>query len=264
MDILNTNHTQIKGLILDMDGVLWHGDRPIGDLPAIFSRIQQLGLQVCLATNNATLTADQFVEKLNTFGVKLSAQQVINSSETTGSYLKSRFPNGGPIYIIGESGLRSTLAKYGFTHAEKHILAVVAGMDRQLTYDQLKKGTLLIRAGSPFIGTNPDRSYPTPEGQVPGAGAILAALASASNVEPLIIGKPKPEMYLLALKRMGVAPEETLVIGDRLETDIIGAQAIGCKTALVLSGVTTEPEARHWQPPVDFIEADLTALITRL
>ncbi len=261
---MNKHHIQIKALILDMDGVLWHGDRPLGDLPAIFKEIELLGLQVCLATNNATLTADQFVEKLKRFGVDLDVHQIVNSAEAVGSYLKTIYPAGGSVYIIGEAGLRSTLANYGFTHSESDILAVVAGMDRQLTYDQLKKGTLFIRAGTPFIGTNPDRSYPTPEGLVPGAGAILAALESASGVEPLIIGKPKPEMYLLSLKRMGVAPGETLVIGDRLETDIIGAQAIGCKTGLVLSGVTTKADALQWRPPVDIIELDLTALLAKL
>jgi len=105
-------------------------------------------------------------------------------------------------------------------------------MDRQVTYNKLKQATLLIRSGLPFIGTNPDRTFPTPQGLVPGSGAILAALEAATDQTPLILGKPSPEMYQVAMERMSVRPENTLVIGDRLETDIVGAQRLGCLTAL--------------------------------
>jgi 4-nitrophenyl phosphatase len=138
---------------------------------------------------------------------------------------------------------------------------VVVGIDRQLSYEKLCRATLLIRSGVPFIGANPDRTFPTPEGLIPGAGAILAAIETATSVKPLIMGKPSPAMYQLALERLGTSPAETLVVGDRLETDIAGAQVIGCRTALVLSGVTSEADAYAWQPPPDFIARNLASLV---
>jgi 4-nitrophenyl phosphatase len=137
-------------------------------------------------------------------------------------------------------------------------------MDRCLTYDQLARATLLIRSGLPFIGTNPDRSFPTPQGLVPGVGAILAAVETASDVKPVIVGKPQPEMYRFALERLGLTPQETLVVGDRAETDILGAQKIGCRTALVLSGVTSPQAAQDWKPAPDWIGPDLTSLLLDL
>jgi 4-nitrophenyl phosphatase len=120
---------------------------------------------------------------------------------------------------------------------------------------------LLIRAGIPFIGTNPDLTYPTPDGQVPGAGAVLALLDAASGIHPLILGKPGTAIYHICLERLGTKPGETLVVGDRIETDIAGGQAAGCPTALVLSGVATIEQARKWQPPPDWIGQDLETLV---
>jgi 4-nitrophenyl phosphatase len=247
-----------------MDGVLWRGNQPLGDLSTLFRIITQRGYRVALATNNATLSVTDYQAKLRRFGVELEDWQIVNSSQAVGHYLRQCFPSGGKVYIIGEAGLIETLASQGFELAETDVLAVVAGMDRGLTYDKLRRATLLIREGALFIGTNPDRTFPLPEGQVPGAGAILAALEAATDVSPIIIGKPAPEMYRVALQRLDVTPEQTLVVGDRLETDIIGAQALGCRTALVLSGVTTEEAARSWRPAPDWIEADLTELVSHL
>jgi 4-nitrophenyl phosphatase len=244
-----------------MDGVLWQGSQPIGDLPSIFNRIHQHGWKVVLATNNATSTPQQYVERLAGYGVHVETWQVINSAHAVTSYLTRQYPNGGCVYVIGEAGITEALAEKGFTTGEDNVIAVVVGMDRKLNYEKLSRATLLIRSGVPFIGTNPDRTFPVPEGLIPGAGAILAALETASYVKPLILGKPSPAMYQLALERLGTSPEATLVVGDRLETDIAGAQAIGCRTALVLSGVSSEVDASAWQPPPDIIAKNLTSLV---
>ncbi len=254
----------INSLILDMDGVLWKGEHPIGDLPYIFESIQLLKYNVVLATNNAMLSVEDYLEKFNRFGVWLEGWQIINSSFATAYYLRNKYPEGGPVYIIGENGLHKTLEKYGFFHSDNKPIAVVVGLDRGLTYEKLKIATLFIRNGADFIGTNPDRTYPMPEGLVPGAGSILAALESASDSSPKIIGKPAPEMYFVALERLRSKPEETLVIGDRLETDIAGAQLIGCPTGLVLSGVTTLEMAKEWKPTPTFISQDLTNLLNEI
>jgi 4-nitrophenyl phosphatase len=116
----------------------------------------------------------------------------------------------------------------------------------------------------PFIGTNPDRTYPIPEGLVPGAGAILAAIEAATDCQATIIGKPSPAMYKAALERMDIVARQAVVVGDRMETDIAGAQALGCQTAVVLSGVSSLAQAEDWRPPVDLIVKDFAALVDML
>ena len=255
----------LKALILDMDGVLWRADQPIGDLPATFARIRQMGLRFTLATNNATLSAGQYVEKLAGFGVTLEPDQVVTSAGSAARYLQRRYPQGGPVFIVGETGLQRELAGCGFYPAEEGsqagCLAVVAGLDRTITYDKLARAAALARAGVLFVGTNPDLTYPAVGGLAPGAGSVLAFISAASGVQPVITGKPQPELYLLALERMSVSPQETLVIGDRLDTDIVGAQALGCRTGLVLTGVSTDAEAQAWQPSLDWTAPDLAGLL---
>lgn len=252
---------EIKGIILDMDGVLWRDQEPIGDLPAIFNTIKERGWQVILATNNATLTAAQFAEKIGRFGVELDSQQIINSAQATAEYLQARHPQGGQVYVIGEQGLLSELAMKGFYTGVEEPLAVVVGLDRTITYEKLRIASRFVRGGIPFVATNPDKTYPTPEGQAPGAGTFVAAVMAASDGQPVIIGKPEPEMYRIALGRMGLRASQVLVVGDRLETDIVGAQQLGCLCALVLSGVSTHAQADAWQPAPDFIADDLGSLL---
>jgi 4-nitrophenyl phosphatase len=254
----------IRSLILDMDGVLWRGSTPIGDLSEIFSKIRTKGLNFIMVTNNASRSPDQYVKKLAKFGVKVEDWQVINSGIATADYMKKRFPAGGEIFTIGDESLQKTFQEAGFHQGGNNPLAVVAALDRDLTYKKLSEATLLIRRGIPFIGTNPDLSFPIPAGQAPGAGAILAALEAASGVKPTIIGKPEPKMYQVALDLLGSSSEETLVVGDRLETDILGAQRIGCPSALVLTGVTSTQEAKDWNPAPEIIIQDLKSLIDYL
>jgi len=261
---MSLDPSKLRALILDMDGVLWRADQPIGDLPAIFNQIDQLGLKVILATNNATKLPARFIDKLGSFGVSLEPWQVINSALATAHYLRQRFPHGGPVYIFGEAGLHHALHAEGFQHTERDPLAVVVALDRSMNYEKFRQATLLIRGGVPFIGTNPDRTFPTPEGLVPGAGSLLALLEATTDVQPIVIGKPSPAMYQVALDRLGTLPEQTLVVGDRLETDIAGAQALDCPSALVLSGVTNQQQAAEWRPKPDLIAANLAEVIQKL
>ncbi|MBN1451841.1 MAG: HAD-IIA family hydrolase [Anaerolineales bacterium] len=257
----------IKALILDMDGVLWRDDTPIGDLPAIFARLRERGLKVALATNNASKTVDEYLEKFSGFGVKLEPWQIVTSSLATADVLTKEFPSGGQVFVIGGNGIQRALEERGFQliidpDDETKPLAVVAGIDRFISYAKLRRATLHIRAGVPFYGTNPDKTFPTPQGLVPGAGAILAAIEAATDVKPVIIGKPAPTMMYMALEKLGTQPEETLVVGDRLETDIAAGQAGGCKTALMLSGVSTKEQAENWKPSPDVIVKDFAVLLS--
>ncbi|MBE0408718.1 MAG: HAD-IIA family hydrolase [Anaerolineales bacterium] len=254
----------IHSLILDMDGVLWKGMQPIGDLQAIFEEISRRNLKVVMATNNATTTTQQYVDKLSKFHVDINPDQIITSGVATGAYLNKMYPKGGNIFILGEEGLMDSIEQFGFTAADHDVQAVVVGMDRKLTFEKLSRAAQLIRAGAEFIATNPDNTFPTPEGLIPGAGAILAAVEAASGKKALVIGKPQVEMYRLALEYLRTPPKQTLVVGDRIETDIAGGQALGCRTALVLSGVTDGSSATNWKPAPDIITRDLESLLDLL
>lgn len=251
----------IKALVLDMDGVLWRENEAIGDLNANFRKFEKAGLKVLMATNNSTKTPQQYVEKLAGLGATVSNDQIITSGMGVAYLLQKRFPNGGSIYVVGEPSLKLTIEEAGFTISEKDAIAVVGAVDRNITFEKLKVATLLIRSGVPFYATNPDRTFPTPEGLIPGSGAILAAITTATDVEPIIAGKPSSTLYDFALERLGTKPEETLAVGDRIETDILGGQRAGLRTALVLSGIASRAEGEAWQPAIDLIVPELGDLI---
>ena len=246
-----------------MDGVLWRDREPIGDLPSIFKQISDLGLKVILATNNATRNVQEYLEKLAGYGVALEEWQIINSAIACGIYLKEKFPAGGKLYIIGSPSLINTLESYGFQSAPEgeSVNAVVAGLDRQISYAKLRNATLQIYQGALFLGTNPDRTFPTPEGLVPGAGSILAAIESATYTQPVIAGKPSPLLYRIAMERLQTALPDTIAVGDRFDTDIVGGQLAGIKTAMLLSGVETIANSSNWTPKPDIIAPDLTSLL---
>ncbi|MCW5887511.1 MAG: HAD-IIA family hydrolase [Anaerolineales bacterium] len=256
--------TALKALLLDMDGVLWRGTQPIGSVPDNLAAIAAKGLQAAFVTNNSTLTVEQYQEKFRKFGAEVDARQIHTSANASAHYLQQQFPQGGNVFVIGEEGLQQAMLARGFTLADHDCIAVVAGLDRQLSYDKLRSATLQIAKGAAFIGTNPDRTLPSPDGPVPGAGSILAAIQAASGVQPTIIGKPGTAGFMAAMDALGVSPAETMMIGDRVDTDIAGAQAAGCRTGLVLSGITTAAEAQAWQPAPDHIAADLATLLAAL
>ena len=236
-----------------MDGVLWRLTTPLVDLPELFRQFDQYNVRVMFATNNGTATIDQYVMKLAGFGVSVEAWQVVTSAMATGYALKKAFPNGGPIYIMGEKALHDTLKDFDFYHDTKAPQAVAAGLARNFDYNMIKDASLMIQKGLPFYFTNPDPTYPTPEGNIPGAGTVLAALETASGVKAHLAGKPLPFLFELGMQRLHTTPEETLVVGDRLDTDILGGQESGCKTAMVLTGISTRDDAEKWRPQPDLI-----------
>ncbi len=251
-----------------MDGVLWRGPDPILDISELFTSINAHNLSAFCITNNSTRTVEYYLRRLNQYGVKLGEQQVITSAEATADYLAMKYPAGGSVYIIGEQGLVEALQKHNFIHVEdprnEKILAVAVGLDRGLNSGKIEHAVMLIDQGIPFIGTNPDRTIPTPEGIDPGAGVIIKAIENASGTSAEIIGKPKTYMFNLALQRAGCSPEEAIMIGDRLETDIAGAQNIGMRTGLVLSGVTDRSTGEAWNPPPDLIADNALNIIEKV
>lgn len=254
-----------KGLILDMDGVLWADSAALVDLPATFSRFKELGLAVAMATNNSTRTVEQYLEKLAGFGVQVEPWQVVTSALAVAEMVAQQFQPGTPLFVIGESGVQEALRAKGMellpVEQAARAEAVVVGIDRQISFGKMSEAALLIRAGKPFFATNPDKTFPTPRGQIPGAGAWLSVLTTATGVEPQIAGKPYPQILQLALDRLGTPKMDTYVVGDRLETDIAGGQALGCPTALVLSGVSTAEMGSSWSPKIDLIARHLGELV---
>ena len=230
----------LRNLIIDMDGVLYRGDQLIAGTRELvaFLREQQIGF--VLATNNATRTQQQFVDKLAGMGVEVYTHEVLTSSLATASYLASLAPPGAKVFVVGMDGLRMALEEAGFRLVEEDAQFVVAGMDFTICYSRLAQASLQIRAGARFIGTNPDLTFPSERGILPGAGSLLAFLEAASGVKPDVVGKPGTAMMEQALERMGAQPATTAILGDRLETDILAGQRAGLRTILVLSGVTDD------------------------
>ncbi|RPJ26951.1 MAG: HAD-IIA family hydrolase [Chloroflexi bacterium] len=257
--------SHIKSLIIDMDGVIWKSDAPIGDLTAIFKRVRERGLKFVFATNNSTRTSEQYVARLKEFGVETEPWQVVTSSQGAAHAVAQKFPPGTKVFMIGEDGIQVALQERGFevlsVEDAPQAEVVVMGIDRGITFQKASEATLLVRRGIPFYATNPDKTFPTPRGEIPGAGAWISVITTATDIQPIVAGKPFPFLMDLALEKLGTTKAESLVIGDRLETDIAAGQAVGCPTALVLSGVSTKAQAESWKPKIDIIAEDLATLI---
>ncbi len=262
----------IKNLILDMDGVLWRGETPMPGLADFFNTMHDCGIQFVLATNNASKTPQQYVAKLARFGVTVTEDQVFTSAEATGRYVQERYAVGTAVFVVGAEGLQTAVQKRGFrlltideVMAGETAVFVVAGFNPTVTYAQLAAGSLLIRKGADFIGTNPDLTFPSEYGQLPGAGSLLAFIQAATGVEPTVIGKPGPLIFQMAMHKLGGTPQNTAMVGDRLETDIAGGKAAGIQTILVLSGISQRADlanANGLQP--DLIFADIQEIADQI
>lgn len=257
---------QMDSIIVDLDGVLWRGPEMLPGVKSFFDFIRQSGTRLLLASNNSTARPETVIKRLEEVGVRLPPSAILTSALATSDYLVRTLPAKAAILMIGEDGLEHALDQSGFTlvHKAEDAQAVVVGMDRGLTYDKLAEATLAIRSGTAFIGTNPDRTFPTPRGLVPGNGSLLAALQAATDREPIIIGKPEKLYFELALERLGSRPQTTLMLGDRLDTDIQGGQNAGLNTCLVLTGVTDREGLRHSSIKPTWVFSDLVELTTAL
>jgi 4-nitrophenyl phosphatase len=232
----------LKGLILDMDGALWHGDVPLPGLAEFFDVMRRRGIQFVLATNNPSKRPEEFAEKARRMGVDVDLQQVLNSGMASVHYLQHNYPAGSRVHVVGEMALKEMVAEAGFELADENVVAVLAALDRSMTYETVERATLLIRGGATFIGTNGDPFYPTERGILPGSGTMVATLQASTARTPVIAGKPERWMFDLALERMGLTVDRVASVGDRLDTDIAGGTRAGMKTILVLSGIAQQED----------------------
>lgn len=262
----------IDALILDMDGVLWRGDTPLPGLAEFFAALDTRGLRYVLATNNATRVASQYSDKLAGFGVSLAPERILTSSEATAGYLRRSHPDIARVFVVGEDGLRRAVRERGFevvgaaaVRSGATAEAVVVGLARAaLDYESLAMAGLLLRRGVPFIATNDDPTFPSEIGLLPGAGAVVAFLETVGDRRATVIGKPHRHLFDEALTRLGSAAAATLMVGDRLTTDIAGGRAAGLRTALVLSGVSERADLETSEIVPDHVFEDVHALAAAL
>jgi len=250
----------IKHLIIDMDGVLYLGDQPMPCLDDFFAFLRERSISFILATNNSTRTPQEYVDKLARMGVTVSPEEILVSGQATARFLAGEYPRGTRVHVFGMPALKTAITDEGFVLADEDVQLVVASMDREVTYEKLKRATLLIRSGARFIATNLDPTNPSEEGLLPGTGSMIVALETASGVKAKAIGKPEPTMYELAMEQMSADRETTAAIGDRVDTDILGGKRANLTTICVLSGSSNRAEAEAIG--TDMIFEDIAHLLT--
>ncbi len=242
--------------------MLLRGDEALPGLTTLFDFLHRRRIPFIIATNSSIKTPAQYRHKLAHLGAAtVREENILTSSLVTAAYLRRHFAPGAAVYVAGQPSLQEAVRSAGFDLLEDAVrpaAVVVVGGDPDLTYNKLKDAALQIQRGAMFIGTNPDLLYPTEDGLVPEAGAILAALKAATGVSPLIMGKPERFLFETALACLASQPHETIMLGDRLETDIWGSQQLGLKTALITTGVDTAASipAKKIQPDAVFAGLD--------
>ena len=253
----------IKAVICDMDGVLWRGKTLLNGFRTFFELLHEAQLPFVLATNNSSKTPDQYVDLIRGYGVDwLEPHHIITSGVATVALLQRELPHDAPIHVVGSASLQAMFADGGFQLVNDGAQAVVMGLKRDITYDDLTVALRCVLAGAQLIGTNHDATFPSEDGLMPGNGSLVAVIERASGKPARFVGKPYAPMYEIALDRLQVPAQETLMIGDRLDTDIAGAQRHNIKTALVLSGVTQPDDLITSDIQPDVAYEHLGALVT--
>ncbi|USS41782.1 HAD-IIA family hydrolase [Thermococcus aggregans] len=253
------------GIIFDMDGVIYRGNEPIEGAKEVIEFLKSQKVPFIFLTNNSTRNARMYKEKLEKMGIEVEENQIITSGYATARYLEKHFEKGN-VFVIGGKGLLEEIKAIGWPVISleeakekwREINYVVVGLDPQLTYEKLKYGCLAIRNGAHFIGTNPDTTYPSEEGILPGAGAIIAALKTATEKEPLIIGKPNKPVFEVVKEKLNA--DEIWVVGDRLDTDMAFAKKINAKAIMVLTGVNTLKDVEKSEIKPDVVMPSIKGL----
>lgn len=249
---------RIRLVIFDLDGVIYRGTDPIPGAPELVAWLHEAGPAVRFATNNSMIAREGYVGRLAAMGIATSADEIVTSSSATVEHLRRHEPDVRSVLAIGADGMRHDLAQAGLEVVmadaadppqavggplPRRFDAVVVGLNPTVDYDQLAIAMAAIADGARLIATNADTRYPTPAGFLPGAGSIVAALATATGVAPEVIGKPAPAMFRAILEASGVDARETVVVGDNPDADVAGAHRAGCAAILVLTGVADAAQA---------------------
>ena len=239
------------GFLLDMDGVMYSGTKLIPGAAQFIAKLKQNQIPYRFLTNNSQRARRDVALKLRRLGIDAVPEDVFTCAMATARFLASQ-KAGGTVYVIGENGLANALHVNGLTVVDDEADYVVVGEGRTLTYEMIERGVRLVEKGARLIATNLDPSCPTENGIRPGCGAIVAMIEKATGVQAFSVGKPSPVMMRAARMEMGLRSEETVMVGDTMETDILGAVQLGYHSVLVLSGGTRREDLRKfaYQPDI--------------
>ena len=238
-----------KNFLIDMDGVLVHGNRLVPGADVFIERLVEIESKFVILTNNPLYTPGDLAHRFQSIGLRITEKQIYTSAMATAAFLKKQKPVG-KAFVIGESGLTEAIHEIGYIITNNNPDYVILGETVSYNIDLIKKAIRLIAEGAKFIATNPDPSGPSEDGLVPACGAMAALIEKVTGVTPFFIGKPNPLMMRSAINFLGVHSEDTIMIGDRMDTDIVAGVMSGIRTILVLSGVTERKDiARYpYQP----------------
>jgi NagD protein len=225
-------------------GVGPRGQRPAG-ADRFLARLRELELPFLLLTNNSIYTRRDLAARLRASGLDVPEESIWTSASATSRFLETQRP-GGTAFVVGESGLSTSLYQSGYTLTDRDPDYVVLGETRTYSFERITQAIRLIAGGARFIATNPDPTGPSPSGPLPATGSVAALITRATGVEPYFVGKPNPLMMRSALNALGAHSETTAMIGDRMDTDVVAGLEAGLHTILVLSGVTTAPEVERF------------------
>jgi 4-nitrophenyl phosphatase len=229
---------QLRGLLIDLDGTLYHGSRMIEGADTLIRTLRERRLRYLFVTNNSSAAPETVAQRLNAMGIPAEPEDVCTSAQAAAQYVAGR-KKEARVFVVGEEGLRAGLTGAGLKLVEEEPDFVVQGIDRRLSYERLASAVGHILGGAEFVMTNPDALLPSENGFMPGAGSIGALLRTASGVQPTVIGKPSAILMNYALERLGLTAAETWVIGDNPATDIAAGNAAGCRSVLVLTGLAS-------------------------
>ncbi|MFQ6105945.1 MAG: HAD-IIA family hydrolase [Candidatus Hydrothermarchaeaceae archaeon] len=241
----------VRCFVVDLDGVVYKGSEVIPGADRKIAKLREKG-KLFFLTNNSSQSRASYVKKLEGFGIPAIEEEIITSGYVAARYVKSKY-RSPKVFLVGEEGLREEMELQGIKSCWSKCDAVVVGIDRKLNYAKIALAMKMIRSGAEFIATNKDNTLITESGQLPGAGAVVSAIETASQREPTVVGKPSRIMAETILGISGVKPEEILVIGDRLETDIAMGKNAGMKTALVLTGYAKKEDIASSKFKPDYV-----------
>jgi 4-nitrophenyl phosphatase len=257
-----------RGWIFDMDGVLYRGTEALPGVQALFDELDHRGVPYRLATNNSMASPHMYVERLAGMGIRANGSSILTSAMATRQYVLDHVGPQAKIHVLGMPALTDQLQAHGeFSVVDPDVEtpdAVIVGLDREVTYDKLRKADRGIRFGAQFIATNGDATLPTERGLVPGCGALVAALVASTGRHPVVIGKPEVHLLEAAVADMGVAAQMCVMVGDRLDTDIAAGHSLGMLTVMVLTGVSTREEISSVPTKPDLVFTDLPAVLETL
>jgi NagD protein len=236
---------EINYWLMDMDGVLIREEQLLEGAPEFIARLRRLGIPFLILTNSSIYTRRDLSARLARQGLDVSAESIWTSAMATATFLEDQRP-GGSAFVVGEAGLTTALYEAGYTVNEHDPDYVVLGETRTYSFERITQAIRLIRTGARFIATNPDNIGPAPGGPLPATGSVAALISRATGVEPYYVGKPNPLMMRSALNTLNAHSEQTAMVGDRMDTDIVAGIEAGLETFLVLTGVTDRSEAESY------------------